>query len=141
MTPYEKRWLEIEYYFYVWDLITETGDIAYMLQLIEILSFFGTIDKDKLSKLTLDIMTAPRFKPTYEETAVIVWWMKNNLPANISKATALRKKFGIEWQVQYNIYERDQKNPRVFYPKLNDEQLEEISNFWTSLDHLTRMGI
>lgn len=142
MTPYEKRWIEIEYYFYVWDMITETGSIEYMLQLIDILSFFRTLDKDKLSKTTLRIMSMPRFKPTYEEVVVCAWKLREIRKKHYeSKTTPIRKKFGIEWQVQYNIYERDKANPRIFYPKLPDDELEEISNFWISLDYLTKLGV
>ena len=128
------RWLEVSFYFFCIDIMHEHKDIMNLMGIIEALGPIGHYDVEPLKATAQQILMNFALYPTREELAILMY-LHNARVEEIRRITKLgRNKI-------YDLGAEQQKNPRMFFPRLNPAQLENISKFTEVIQTVRKAGI
>lgn len=133
MNNLEKRWLEVQYYLYITEFLDVTGSLDYLLNYLEILAQISEINLKKLQQITISMLSNPKFKPNKDELVILCARCKG-------VKNRLKIKYQIiEWKMR-KIIKEDAKDPKMYFPVLKDDELEEIINFFETTKVFEELG-
>lgn len=131
---HEQRWIEIQFYYLLKDLLAMTQDIFKTLDWIDALAISNAYNPTYVKQYAMEFLQTPWVQPSKEE--VVVLGHNNGMPiATIKRWTGLHNK------TFYNILKRSEEEPPLFIPRYKAEQVNEIRNFLTFFEKLRRLGV
>ena len=131
---HNQRWIEIQFYYLIRDIMASYKDLIQTLDFIEAFAILGHITPNAIKRAALEMLQAYWMKPSNGETAVL---------AHANKVT--QKKIanwtGLHKRTIYNILETEEKLERIYLPHFKPEELEEIKKFLNFFEKLRRLGV
>jgi len=128
------RWLEISFYYFCKDMLTKTGSLLDLLDMVEAFAPIGKYDSLLVKQLMQETVSSYRLQPSKEE--LILLCMKYGVPVR-----KLRDMVRVGNNTIYKLIEEDKEDPRVFFPRLNTDQLKLIHQFMTALEIIRKAGL
>lgn len=132
-TNLSNRWLEIQLWYFINQVISKHNNIMDLMALTDGLAPFGGFPAE-IMKLTLqEIINTHYIAPTREETILIMY--KVGIPVR-----QIEKRWRMSGRTLYKYIEADKKNPRAFYPRLTKEQDAMVKKYLDAL-HILQEGV
>ena len=128
------RWLEITFFHFCQDIIAKNNEIMDMMDLIDGLASIGKYNGTLLKQTVQELFSTYRIRPTQEEFTLLC------LKAGFSiRKTQKLTRTGTDHL--YDLIEQEKRDPRVFYPKLNSNQLLQIQKFFDTIEYIKKAGL
>lgn len=130
----EKRWLEVQFYYICSDILALRNNIMDVMEMIDNLAIFGGYIPDQVKPIAQEVLSSIRVRPSREEFCILCRKFK----VQINK---IKQRARIHNRTLYQIFEEHEKNPRIFYPRLQPEQLEIVKQFVDSFNKVRGVGL
>jgi hypothetical protein len=130
----EQRWTELQFYYICLDILTINNDMLDVMDFIDNVRIFGNYAPDLIKPIAQEVLSSLRFRPSREEFIILCQHMK--IPIR-----NIRERSGVHNRQIYQIIEAEQKDPRLFYPRLTAFQLEEVKKFLHGVKQLKGVGL
>lgn len=129
-----KRWIEIQFYLICADTLKIKNDTNDVFTLTEALARIGHFDIEKTKLLAQEVLTSTRYRPDRYE--LIILSNKFN-----SHKESLKKRIRICNRDYYNILEKDKQEPRPFFPRMLQAQLDIAEKFVDTYYKIKGVGL
>ena len=129
-----KRWIEIQFYLICADTLSIKNDTSDVFALVEAIAHIGKIDTEKTKMLAQEVLTSTRYRPDRFE--LIILGNKFN-----SHKESLKKRIHICNRDYYNTIEENNKNPRMFFPRMLKGQLDIAEKFINTYYKIKGVGL
>ena len=133
-TRIPKRWAEVQFYYIINDILKIRNNIMDVMQNIDYLSGIGKYNPEAVKEYAQEILSSPRVRPIKEETILLC--RLNNIPVKI-----IKQKFKIHFQTLYKLFDKQEKDPMVFFPRFSDVQNEQIQLYINAFNTIKGVGL
>lgn len=130
----EERYIEIQFYYICADILKFRNNLMDLMDTIDGLSGFNAYPVEAIKQLAHEVITSNRYKPSKEELTLICH--KNRVPIK-----HIKERTGYANKTIYGALERDNMNPRLFYPRFSPVKLEMIRKFVTFFNSFRKAGL
>jgi hypothetical protein len=130
----EQRYIELQFYYICVDILNIRNNLMDVMDIIDAFAIFNTYQPEVLKTIAQEVVTSVRYRPSNEE--FILLCHKNRVPI---KHIKLRTKLAN--RTLYNLIEADNKDPRLFYPRLPPNKIEIITKFVTIFNNMRKVGL
>lgn len=130
MNNNERRWLEIQFYYFCFDIMRVRNNIMDVMAYIECTKNLGNVHTDYVQIIAQEILTSIRCRPTKQEVTVLA--TQFNVPVKSIKART-----GYCNKTHYNALESE----ITIYPRLSFEKDNYIKEFLDYINIIKGAGI
>lgn len=133
LTDFHRRWVEIRFYYFCYDIYKIRKDLLDVVYLVESISQIGTCKTSVLKTVAGKMLSDPYYMPLENEMIMAAY--KNDYPMQ-AIASYLNK----TRQAIYKIVNRD-KDKFAFIPKCDIDEDEQLVKFLETLDKFKKAGL
>lgn len=137
MTPKELRWIEMQFYFIMWDIWRLHNNFRDILNFVKCVKIFNdNFDESLICSITQEALMTRKLQINKDEYVILTWI--NRVPLK-----AVQKYGKIHKRTLGMAVERYTKNPDIYYfaPRNSTENVMQMKNFLEAVKIMKEVGL
>ena len=134
MSGEDARWIELQLYFLVTDVVLKRNNFEDVKTLLKLISVFEDFDMEKAEELCGQMLVKPNIRPHKPEFIILA--TLNN-----------QKRSWVTWKIKRcnktysRILNQAKKNPPEFYARLSPEEIELAQKLVNAFNKIRKVGV